>query len=193
MGNLPTEVFGRGGGVRSAPKGRRRPMSRTSSPEQHRASLRRKHISHRRSDDPEWISDSCFYAVPEANENSRRPRHAPIHRAHRRAGDHFLRGAAVYINLVEHPARMACSTELAATVWAPSYGRATWMQAPLAVTGFLASALAWWLGAGLPWLVAGLLILAVVPVTLVIIFPTNKKLLAPGRDLGSPETRELLV
>jgi hypothetical protein len=29
-------------------------------------------------------------------------------------------GAAIYINLVEHPARMACSTELAATQWAPS-------------------------------------------------------------------------
>jgi hypothetical protein len=102
-------------------------------------------------------------------------------------------GAAIYINLVEHPARMGCSTEVAATVWAPSYKRATVMQASLAVIGFLAGLAAWLLGAGLVWLVAGLFILTVVPVTLIIIFPTNKQLLAPGRDLGSSETRELLV
>ena len=46
-------------------------------------------------------------------------------------------GAALYINLVEHPARMVCGTELAIRQWAPSYKRATWMQAPLAIVGFL--------------------------------------------------------
>lgn len=30
-------------------------------------------------------------------------------------------GAAIYINFVEHPARMSCDTKTAATVWAPSY------------------------------------------------------------------------
>jgi hypothetical protein len=30
-------------------------------------------------------------------------------------------GAAIYINLVAHPARMGCTTEIAATVWAPSF------------------------------------------------------------------------
>jgi uncharacterized membrane protein len=49
------------------------------------------------------------------------------------------------------------------------------------------------LGAGDMWLVSALFILAVVPVTFIIIFPTNKKLLAPGRDPGSPETRKLLI
>jgi hypothetical protein len=103
-------------------------------------------------------------------------------------------GAAVYITFVEHPARMGCSTEIAAAEWAPSYRRATLMQAPLAIIGFLSGAAAWWLGAGLAWLIAALLILAVVPFTLMVIEPsTNKPLLAPGRDLGSAETRELLV
>jgi hypothetical protein len=103
-------------------------------------------------------------------------------------------GAAIYINFVEHPARMGCSTELAATEWAPSYKRATLMQAPLAVIGFLCGAGAWWLGAGAPWLVAALCIFAVVPFTLIILEPRiNKPLLATGRDLGSVETRELLV
>ena len=105
----------------------------------------------------------------------------------------FFAGAAIYINLVEHPARMGCSTDVAATVWAPSYKRATVMQASLAIIGFLAGLAAWLLGAGLVWLIAALFILAVVPVTLIIILPTNKQLLASGRDLGSSETRELLV
>ena len=102
-------------------------------------------------------------------------------------------GAAAYINLVEHPARMGCATEIAAAVWAPSYKRATVMQASLAILGFVSGVASWLLGAGSLWLVASLIILAVVPVTLLVIFPTNNKLLAPGRDLSSPETRGLLV
>lgn len=103
-------------------------------------------------------------------------------------------GAAIYINLVEHPARMGCSTELAATQWAPSYKRATLMQAPLALIGFASGCAAWWLGAGTPWLVGALLILAVVPFTLLVIGPTaNNPLLAPARDPSSSETRALLA
>ena len=102
-------------------------------------------------------------------------------------------GAAVYINLVEHPARMGCSTELAATVWAPSYKLATYMQAPLAVIGSLGGVAACLLGAGVMWLVGALCIFAVIPFTLIVIFPTNKRLLAPDRDPASAETRELLV
>jgi hypothetical protein len=41
-------------------------------------------------------------------------------------------GAAIYINAVEHPARLSCGTELAVREFAPSYHRATLMQVPLA-------------------------------------------------------------
>ena len=102
-------------------------------------------------------------------------------------------GAAIYINVVEHPARLSCTTKVAATVWAPSYKRATVMQASLAIIGFLAGLCAWLLESGVGWLLGSFFILAVVPVTLVIIFPTNKQLLAPGRDLDSSDTRKLLV
>src|SRR5215472_7719731 len=102
-------------------------------------------------------------------------------------------GAAIYVNLVEHPARMGCSTEIAATVWAPSYKRATVMQASLAIVGALAGVAAWLLGSSVMWLVGAPFIFAVVPFTLIVIFPTNNRLLAPGRDLASAETRELLV
>jgi hypothetical protein len=66
------------------------------------------------------------------------------------------------------------------------------LQAPLAVVGLLASAAAWLLGASVWWLVASLMIGAVVPFTLIIIMPTNHKLLTPDRDPASAETRALL-
>ena len=101
-------------------------------------------------------------------------------------------GAAIYVNLVEHPARMSLDTRAAAAQWAPSYQRATLMQAPLAILSFLAGCTAWFLGGGAAWLIAALLIGVVVPFTLIVIKPTNDELLAAGRDLASAETRALL-
>ncbi|HEV8719203.1 MAG TPA: DUF1772 domain-containing protein [Candidatus Binatia bacterium] len=101
-------------------------------------------------------------------------------------------GAALYINFVEHPARMGLDTRAAFIQWAPSYKRATLMQAPFAVIGFIAGLFAWLLGAGVSWLIAAVLIGAVVPFTFIGIMPTNHEILAPGRDVGSAETLALL-
>jgi hypothetical protein len=101
-------------------------------------------------------------------------------------------GAAVYVNVAEHPARLGCDTRTALAQWAPSYARATLMQAPLAIVGLVAGCAAWWLGGGTVWLTAGTLLGAVVPVTLLVIMPTNRALLEPSRDPASPATRELL-
>ena len=38
-------------------------------------------------------------------------------------------GAALYVNVAEHPARLGLETRMAALQWAPSYRRATWLQA----------------------------------------------------------------
>lgn len=102
-------------------------------------------------------------------------------------------GAAIYINIAEHPARMGCDTKTAVTVWAPSYKRAYVMQASLAVLGFLSGIAIWLLSGGIMWLIAAIFIGAVIPFTFIIIMPTNQKLLAPERDQNSAETRELLV
>ena len=101
-------------------------------------------------------------------------------------------GAALYINVVEHPSRMTLETRMAAAQWAPSYKRATWLQAPLALISCLSGVAAWLLGAGSGWLVAAALIGSVVPFTFIGVMPTNRKLLAPNRDLNSAETRVLL-
>jgi hypothetical protein len=101
-------------------------------------------------------------------------------------------GAALYINVAEQPARLKLDTRSAASQWAPSYARATWMQAPLAVVSLVCGATVWWMGGGIGWMVAASLMGLVVPFTLFAIMPTNRALLAPGRDLGSAQTRALL-
>ena len=102
-------------------------------------------------------------------------------------------GAALYINVAEHPARMLLETRNATLQWVPSYKRATWLQAPLAVTSFFAGAVVWFTGSGGPWLVAAVLIGAVVPFTFVGIMPTNQRLLSSSLDLNSDEARTLLI
>jgi hypothetical protein len=102
-------------------------------------------------------------------------------------------GASVYINLVEHPARMECGVEIAATEFAPSYRRAAIMQASSAALGLLSSIAAWLAGATFWWLVAGALLGSVIPFTLFVILPTNKLLLSPGLDRRSAQTERLLA
>jgi Domain of unknown function (DUF1772) len=102
-------------------------------------------------------------------------------------------GAAIYVSLAEHPARMECGVELAATEFAPSYRRASIMQAILAAVGLVSSIVAWVAGATFWWIVAGGLLGSVIPFTLIVILPTNKPLLSPGLDRRSAETERLLA
>ena len=52
---------------------------------------------------------------------------------------------------------------------------------------------AWLGGSNLPWLLAGVLLGSVIPFTLVVILPTNKRLLDPTLDKRSAETERLLA
>ena len=88
-------------------------------------------------------------------------------------------GASIYINLVEHPARMEAGTNVALTEFAPSYHRATVTQVSLASLGFLSALVAWRLRLDSRWLIGGGLLVSVIPFTAVAILPTNKQLLDP--------------
>jgi Domain of unknown function (DUF1772) len=101
-------------------------------------------------------------------------------------------GAAIYINLVEHPARMECGTGLAASVFGPSYRKAAVMQSFLALAATITGIGAWFMGARLAWLVGALLIFTVVPFTLIAIRPTNERLLNSTLDRESEEASRLL-
>src|SRR5215470_19674419 len=98
-------------------------------------------------------------------------------------------GAALYINLAEHPARMQCGTKLAATVFGPSYHRAAAMQVPLALAATVSALGSWWFDGSILWIAGALLIFAVVPYTLTVILPTNKRLLTSGTDRTARDTQ----
>jgi uncharacterized membrane protein len=89
-------------------------------------------------------------------------------------------GASIYINLVEHPARMQTGIRPALTEFAPSYHRATITQVSLAIAGFLSALIAWRSRSDVRWLIGGGLLVAVIPFTALVILPTNKKLLDPA-------------
>jgi hypothetical protein len=102
-------------------------------------------------------------------------------------------GAAIYINAVEHPARLSCGNEVALREFAPSYRRATAMQASVAIVACLAGLWSAWVLED-AWVgLAALLLGAVVPFTLIVILPTNKQLLEPSLDPNASRATELLT
>ena len=102
-------------------------------------------------------------------------------------------GAALYINVAEHPARMQCGTELAATVFAPSYRRAAVMQVALVVVATISAIVSAWLENSVLWVGGALLLFAVIPFTLIVISSSVKQLLDPRLDRTSANTHTLLV
>ena len=95
-------------------------------------------------------------------------------------------GAALYINVAEHPARMKLDSAHAVAQWSPSYDRGYIMQATLAVLAGLAGLVAWVELRGTLGLVGALLMLANWPWTLFVIMPVNKKLKAGAGNESIP-------
>ena len=87
-------------------------------------------------------------------------------------------GAALYINVAEHPARMKLDPAQAVAQWSPSYDRGYVLQASLALLAGLAGLAAWQELGGTLWLAGALLMLANWPWTLIAIMPVNRKLKA---------------
>ncbi len=102
-------------------------------------------------------------------------------------------GAALYVTFVEHPARVSCGPALAVTEFAPSYARASVMQAPLAIIGAATGTARWWAGGGVGWLIGAALLGSAVPFTLLVILPTNNRLVDPSLDKTSAEASALLA
>ncbi len=88
-------------------------------------------------------------------------------------------GGALYVSLVEHPARMA-DMVIALREFRHSYRRAAPWQASTAVI------CEWW------WAIGGLMVGAVVPFTLLVMLPTNKHLLDEKARLNPDDATSLL-
>jgi uncharacterized membrane protein len=101
-------------------------------------------------------------------------------------------GAAVYINIAEHPARRSLDDQSMLTQWKPAYKRGFAMQASLAVAGFLLGLLAWWQTGAWFWLAGALVLVANWPYTLLVMMPVNNTLMSTDPASAGPESRELL-
>src|SRR5216684_8539811 len=100
-------------------------------------------------------------------------------------------GAALYVNVVEQPARLLLDDRALLTEWKPSYKRGAAMQASLALVGFLLGLIAWWQTSHSLFLIGSIAMIAPWPWTLIGIKPTNDALLATELERAGPPTRAL--
>ena len=102
-------------------------------------------------------------------------------------------GAALYINVAEHPARTLLDDAAFLRQWKPSYKRGFAMQSALAIIGFLLGVAAWWQSGQVLALAGAVLMIANWPFTLMVIMPTNQILTAIEPESGDPRIRPLMV
>ncbi len=101
-------------------------------------------------------------------------------------------GAAIYINLAEQPARLGLAPGPLLAQWKLSYKRGPMMQASLAIVAAVLGGIAYIADHDWRWLVGAAFSLANWPYTMVVIMPTNKKLMATPIEAADAETRRLI-
>jgi hypothetical protein len=102
-------------------------------------------------------------------------------------------GAALYISLVEHPARLTLADGPLLAQWQPSYKRALPIQSGLAIAGGVSGLIVGYLSADWRWFAGSILLLANWPFTLLVIMPVNKPLMALQEREAGATSRAMLV
>jgi hypothetical protein len=98
---------------------------------------------------------------------------------------------ALYVSLVEHPARIDSGADAGRAQFRPSYRRAAPWQAAFAAIALMAGATAAFLTHRWSWLLGAVALGAAIPLTLLVIMPTNHRLLSPD-PLPESEVLQLL-
>ncbi len=101
-------------------------------------------------------------------------------------------GAALYINMAEHPARRALPEGAMLVQWKHSYKRAVVMQAGLALIGAILGVVAYFHAKNALFITGAIFALANWVVTFKWIMPVNRRLLAVATDMADADTRRLL-
>ncbi len=101
-------------------------------------------------------------------------------------------GAAIYVIAVEQPARLKLGDKALLTQWKPAYKLGTAMQAPLALIGSLCGLAAWFGSYEMGFLLGAILLVANWPWTLVVMMPTNNRLMSIEPSDPNPEARALI-
>jgi ABC-type spermidine/putrescine transport system permease subunit I len=101
-------------------------------------------------------------------------------------------GAALYINIAEHPSRLTLDNRSMLAQWKPAYERGYRMQATLAGVGFVLGFLSWWQTGKLAFMLGGVFMVANWPWTLFAILPVTKHLMGIEPSEAGASTRMLM-
>lgn len=101
-------------------------------------------------------------------------------------------GAALYVNVVEQPARLALADASALAQWKPAQRRGFALEAALVLAAFGLGMSAFLIVGNWRWLAGGVLMLANWPFTFTGVMPTNRRLQAERETAPGPDCRKLL-
>lgn len=102
-------------------------------------------------------------------------------------------GAALYLNLVEQPARLALDDASMIREWAPSDRRGFALLGGLAVLAALCGLAAYGRESDVRWLIGALIVLGSWPYTFFVIVPLNNRLLAASPAQPEADAREIVT
>ena len=95
-------------------------------------------------------------------------------------------GAAIYVNWVEQPARLALDDEALLSEWAPSDSRGVALLAAFALAAALAGFIAWFESEDIRWVFGALMAIATWPYAFFVMAPLNNQILSlRGEDVAA--------
>ncbi|MDF2119403.1 DUF1772 domain-containing protein [Roseiarcaceae bacterium H3SJ34-1] len=101
-------------------------------------------------------------------------------------------GAALYVNFVEQPSRLALDDRAMVAEWAPSDRRGFVMQASLALLSAILAVITYREANDVRWLIGAIIILASWPYTFFVVVPLNNRLLAISKEKAGSNARDLI-